>query len=162
MTVGVPNIENARCFPNICVQDGMIIPKINLQASASISCPHFKLAVSRMKRGGIEEIMISHIFLISSVWSVPLPPEWWHWCLHISFPLHHTFHTWSSKEALENILRNVWSFLLTHPRGVSPVWHWAGGRHLALCGAFSFSLAFWISSSRMVVAHLVCSAHTCT
>ena len=69
--------------------------------------PHFKFAVSRMNRGGIEEMAIGHIFLTSSVWSVPLPPECQHWCLHIAFPLHHTFHPWSSKEAPENILRNI-------------------------------------------------------
>ena len=122
--------------------------------------PYFELAISRMKRGGIEEIAISCIFLTWLVWSVPPPPEHWHWCLQIPIPLHWTFHPWSSKEALENILRNVWSFLFTHPRGVLPVWHWAGGRHFALCSTSSFSLTFWVGPSRMVVVHLVCSVHT--
>ena len=120
----------------------------------------FKLTDSRMKRGGMEEIMVNCFFLTSLVWSVPPHPECWCKHLHIPFPLHWIFHPWSSKEASENILKNAWSFLLTHPRGVLPVWCWAGGRHFALCGAFSFSLALWVGSSRMVVAHLVCSAHT--
>ena len=104
--------------------------------------------------------MIGCICLTLSVWSVPLHPECWYLHLHIPFPLHWTFHPWFSKEAPENILKNVWSFLLTHPRGVSPVWHWASSRHLAFCGTFSFSLAFWVVSSRVVVVHLVCSAQT--
>ena len=112
-----------------------------------------------MKRGGIEEIVISCIFLTSSVWSVPVSPECQCWHQHIPFPLHQTFHPWSSKQALENVHRNVQSFLLTHARGISPVWHWVSGRHFALCGASSFSFAFWVGSSRMVVVHLVCSAH---
>ena len=122
--------------------------------------PHFRLAISRTKRGGIEGITISCIFLTSSGWSVPLHPECWHWCPHIPFPLHWTFYPWSNKEVPQNLLRNVQSFLFTCPRGVSPVWHWATTRHFTLCGALSFSLTFSVGSSRMVVAHLVCSAHT--
>ena len=122
--------------------------------------PHFELAVSRMKRGGIEEVTIGHIFLISLVWSVPPPPECWYWCLHIPFPLHWTFHPRSSKEVLDNVLRNMQNILLTHPRGVSPVWHWAGSRLFALYGASSFLLTFWAGSSRTVAVHLVHSAHT--
>ena len=121
---------------------------------------HFELAISKMKRGGIEEIVISCVFLILSVWSVPLPPECQHWCLKSPFPLHQTFHPWSSKEVQENVLRIVQSFLLSHPREVSPVWHWASSRHSAFCGAPLFSLTFQVGSSRMVVAHLVHSAHT--
>ena len=128
-----------------------LFPKIDAWASASILYPHFKLAVSRMKRGGIKGIVVIHIFLTSSVWSVPPPPEHWHWCLHSPFPLYQTFHLWSSKEALENILRNAQNFLLICPRGASPVWCWAKGKHFALCGAFSFSQAFCVGSSRMVV-----------
>ena len=67
MMVGVSNIENARSFLSICIQDGMAIPKIDAWASVSIFYPQFELAVSRMKRGGIEEIMISQIFLTSLV-----------------------------------------------------------------------------------------------
>ena len=58
------------------------------------------------------------------------------------------------------ILRNAQSFLLGWPRGVPPVWCWASGRHLALCGVSSFSLTLQVGSSRTVVSHLVCSAHT--
>ena len=94
------------------------------------------------------------------VWSVPPPPEHWHWHLHIPFPLHWTFHHGSSKEAQENVLRNAWDFLFTHPREVLPVWHWASGIHFALCGASLFSLTFSVGSSSKVAGHLVCSAHT--
>ena len=112
---------------------------------------YFELAILRMKRGGIDEITIGHIFLTLLVWSVPLPPECQHWCLHIPFTLHQTFHLWSSKEPPENILRKAWNFLLTCPRGVSPVWHWVSGRHFVLYGTTSFFLAFWVGSSRMMV-----------
>ena len=122
--------------------------------------PLFWAAVSSTKRGGFGEIATGCIFLISSVWSVPLPRECQCWHPHILFPLHWPFHPWSSKEALNNVLRNVLNFLLMCLTGVSPVWCWASGRHFALCGASSLSLAFWAGSSRMVVAHLVCSAHT--
>ena len=37
--VGVPNIGNARSFLSICVQDGMIMPKTDAQASVSILYP---------------------------------------------------------------------------------------------------------------------------
>ena len=159
--VGVPKIGNTGCFFSICVQDGMIILKIDAWARVSILYPPcFELAISRVKRGGIEEIVISHIFQTSSVWSVPLPLECQYWHLHIPFTLHQVFHPWSSKVAPENILQNAWSFLLTHPRGVSPVLHGVSGKHLTLCGTSSFSLAFWVGSSRTVVVHLVCSAHT--
>ena len=74
--VGVPNKGNARSFYGTCVQDGMIIPKINTQASAPISYPLcFELAFSRTKKGEIEEIVISCIFQTSSMWSVPPRPE---------------------------------------------------------------------------------------
>ena len=57
---GVPNKGNARSFHSICVQDGMVIPKINAWASAPVSYPPcFELATSRMKRGGVEEIVVS-------------------------------------------------------------------------------------------------------
>ena len=113
-----------------------------------------------MKRGVIEEITIIHIFLTSSVCSVPLPPEYKYWCLHIPFCLHQTFYPWSSKEATENVLRNAQKFLLIHPRGVSPVSCWVGGRNFAHCGTSSFSLTFKVGSSMTVVAHFVHSAHT--
>ena len=66
--VGVPNIGNARGFLDISVQDGITIPKIDAWAYASIShTPCFELVTSRLKRGGIEEIMVSCIFQSSSV-----------------------------------------------------------------------------------------------
>ena len=65
---GVSNIGNARSFLSICVQDGLIIPKINAWAGMSISySPCFELANSRTKRGWI---------LVKKSWSV------------ISFKLH--------------------------------------------------------------------------
>ena len=109
---------------------------------------------------GLMKSQLVCIFLTSSVWSVPLYPECRHWCPHIPFPLHQTFHPWSRREALENVLSNVKNFLLTHPREVSPVWYWASGRHFAPCDTAPFSLTFQVSSSRLVVAHFVCSAHT--
>ena len=81
------------------------------------------------------------------------------WHPHIPFPLHQTFHPWSSKEALDSVPRNAQNFLLTHPR----VAHMSGTglvEDIALCGASSVSLTFQVGSSRMVVAHLVCSAQT--
>ena len=57
-----------------------------------LACPFctlwFELVVSRMKIGGIEEIVTSWIFLTSSV---PPYPECQHWHLHIPFPVHQTF-----------------------------------------------------------------------
>ena len=74
-------------------------------------------------------------------------------------PLHQTFHPWSYKEALENVQMNVWSFLLIHPRGVSPVWCWAKDWQFTLCGASSVSLYSIVCSSSMVVVHLAYLAH---
>ena len=55
-------------FHGICIQDQMVTPKIDAQASALI--PHAlccDLAISRMKRGGVKVIAASHIFLASLV-----------------------------------------------------------------------------------------------
>ena len=41
MTVGVPNVGNARCFLENCVYDGMVILKINVSANVSILFPSF-------------------------------------------------------------------------------------------------------------------------
>ena len=54
--VGVPNIAN---MPGVSLASVfrmvIIIPKINAQASMSISYPpYFELAISRTKRGGID------------------------------------------------------------------------------------------------------------
>ena len=43
--------------------------------------------------------------------------------------IHQTFHPLSSQEALENFCMNAWSFLFTHPVGVSPIWCWASNLH---------------------------------
>ena len=75
-------------------------------------------------------------------------------------PLHQTFHPWSSKEAPENVQMKVQSFLFIHPRGVLPVWCWAGDGQFTLCGTSSVSLPSGFCSSRVVVAHLSCLAHT--
>ena len=93
-----------------------------------------------MKKGGVKEIVVGHIFWALPVWSVPPPPKHWHWHPHTQVPLHWTFHPWSNKEAPENVLRNAQSFLFTQPKGVSPVWHWAGGRQFTPCSTSLFSL----------------------
>ena len=41
MMVGVPNIGNVRSFLGISVQDGMIIPKINVWPGVSVLYPPF-------------------------------------------------------------------------------------------------------------------------
>ena len=64
----LPNIGNAWSFLGISVPDRMTIPKIDAWASAPIShTPCFELAISRQKRGGIKEVMVSCIFQTSSV-----------------------------------------------------------------------------------------------
>ena len=41
----------------------MVTPKIDAQANAPVlNPPCCKLAISRMKRGGVEEVVASHIF----------------------------------------------------------------------------------------------------
>ena len=66
--VGVPYIGNARHFLGISVQDGMMIPEIDAWASVPISNGRcFELAISRLKRGEIEEIIVSCIFQTLSV-----------------------------------------------------------------------------------------------
>ena len=94
------------------------------------SPPCCELSISRMKRGGVEVIMASHIFKPSLVWSVVLPLECWHWLLHTPYPLHWTFHPLSSQEALGNVCMNVQSLLFTHPRRVLPVLCWTSDKNL--------------------------------
>ena len=65
--VGVSNIENTKNFLGICVQDRGAILKINAWATISIFNPLFKLTDSGMKRGEMEEIMVSCFFLTSLV-----------------------------------------------------------------------------------------------
>ena len=124
-----------------------------------LALPCCELAVSRMKRGEGEDVMVGCVFQASLVWSVPLPMECQCWCPHTPDPLHQTFHPLSKRKALGNVLRNAWSLLFTHPRGVLPVWHWAGHGQLTLCGAFSVSLSSGVCSSRVVGVHLACLAH---
>ena len=75
-------------------------------------------------------------------------------------PVHWTFHPWSSKEALENFQMNAQSFLFTHPSGLLPVCCWASDGQFTLCGTSSVSLSSRYCSSRVVVVHLACIAHT--
>ena len=61
--------------------------KLMLRLVPLFHAPHsYKHAISRPKRGGVEVIMASHIFWTSLVWSVPLPPEQWHWPPHTPNP----------------------------------------------------------------------------
>ena len=74
-------------FHGICIQEGIVTPRINAWASAPIShTPCWKLAISRMKRGGVEKVMVSRVFQASLVWSVPPPPECQCWCPHTPNP----------------------------------------------------------------------------
>ena len=93
------------------------------------------------------------------MWSVPPTPECQCWLLHTSYPSNQTFHSLSIQDALANIQKNAQSLLLTTPRGVLPVWCWAGNGQFTLCGTFSV-LLFCICSSRVVVVHLACLACT--
>ena len=53
---------------NISVQDEKITPKIDAQSSTPVSHPQsYELAICRMKRGGVEVIMVGHIFQASLV-----------------------------------------------------------------------------------------------
>ena len=54
---------DARSSHSIYVQGEISTPKIGAQASAPISyCQSYELAISRLKRGGIEVITAGHIF----------------------------------------------------------------------------------------------------
>ena len=75
-----------------------------------------------------------------------------------SIPLNQTFNPLSSQESLNCM--TLWSFLFTHPRGVSTVWCWASNGQFTLCGASSVSLPFRVCSSGVVLvhlAHIVCT-----
>ena len=130
--------------------------------------PYCELAVSRTKRGGVEEIVISHVSLASLGWSVPPPSETLpHSCdqyLHLqnaNVDVHTpTFHPLSNKEALGNIWMDAQSLLFVHPRGVSPVWCWAGDWQFTPCGTSSVSFLSGVCSSRVVVVHLTCFMYT--
>ena len=61
--VGVPCMGDARSSHSMSVQDEIVTPKIDAWASAHISHPQsYKLPISRLKRGGVEVIVASHIF----------------------------------------------------------------------------------------------------
>ena len=116
-------------FHSICIQERMVTPKIDAWASTTISHPLLcGLAVSRMKRDGVEVIMTSHIFLMLTH--------------QISPSLYIEFFILGLARRLLKIFSGMQSYLLTHPRGVLPVWCLAIGRHFALCGISSFSLTF--------------------
>ena len=103
---------------------------------------------------GLEEVMVSHVFKVSPVWSVPLPLDCQHWHPHTLNPLHEAFYPLSREEALGYVQMNACSLLFIHPRGVWPVWHWAGNRQFTPCGAFSVWLFSGVCSFRMVVVHM--------
>ena len=146
-------------FHGICIQDRIVTPKIEVWASAPISHPLFcGLAVSRMKRGGIEKVMVNHV-QASLVWSILCFQNAIMDIHTLPVPLHWTSHPLSSKEALENVWVNAQSFQFTHPRAVSPVWHCASNRQSALCCTSSVSLSPGVCSSRVVVVHLAWLVH---
>ena len=70
-------------FHGICIQEGIGTLKIDAGANAPVSHPLYcELAISRIKRCGVEEVMVSLVFKASLVWSVPLPLEHRCWCPH--------------------------------------------------------------------------------
>ena len=55
-------------FHGIYIQDGIVTPKINAGDSTPIShTPCCEIAVSRIKRGRVEEVVVSHVSLASPV-----------------------------------------------------------------------------------------------
>ena len=113
----------------------------------------YELAISRMKRGGVEFIVAGCILLASPVWSVPLASEHQHWLPHTPSPSTLNFSPLIQQGHFENIWRIAQSFLFTQPRGVSTVCHWAGGRQFTLHGTSSVSLLSRVCSSRAVRVH---------
>ena len=75
--VRVPCMRDTGNFHGISIQDEKIIPKIAGLAITPIPAPpqRYELAISRIKRGGVEFIMAGHILQASLLWLVPLPPE---------------------------------------------------------------------------------------
>ena len=150
-----PLYGDARSSHGISVDGGGVTPKIDVQSSTPISCPQrFELAISRMKRGGVEFVIASHIPQASLVWSVLL-------CMNAGIdaytpvvPLHWTLHPWSNTDAPEDIWRTALSFPITQLRGVSAVCCLASSRQSTLCGTFSVSLLPEVCSSRAMVVHL--------
>ena len=57
-----PLCGNARSSYSISVEGKMVTQKFDVWASAPFSCPQrYELAISRMKRGGVEFIVAIHI-----------------------------------------------------------------------------------------------------
>ena len=155
-----PLHEDARSSHSINVEGEVVTPKINVWASSPVSCPQsYELAISRMKRGGVELLqpVISykphHCDLYLHCQNVKIDS------LTALVPLHWTFHPCSNRATPENILSTAQSFLFIQPRGVSAVCNWASRRHSTLCGTFSVSLLSGVCSSKVVVPHPAHSAH---
>ena len=117
MRVGVTNIGIVRNFLGICVQNREATPKIDEWASVSILYPYCELKDSRMKTGGMEEIayqsLLSNFIDVIST-STPRASAY-------ALPSTSNFSPLVQQGVSKNVLMNAQSFLLTHPRGVSPV-----------------------------------------
>ena len=101
--VGVACMDDARSSHSISICDEIGTLNINAQASTPISCPpNYKLAVSRPKRGGVEENLgWSYLLSLTGVISTSATRTlMFHTPL---IPLHQTFHYLSSQDAPENV-----------------------------------------------------------
>ena len=142
---------DARNPHSISIKDESVIQKSMHGLVVPFPTPQsYELAISRMKRGGIEFMMAGYILLASPVWSVP--PLWEHqcWLPHTLVPLHWTFHPWFNRDTPENTLRITQSFLFTQPREGLTICCWASGRQFTLHGTSSVSLLSGVCSSRAV------------
>ena len=147
-------------FHGIYVQDRIVSPEINAQASVPIS----HSCVVSLQSLEWREVGLKESWLVMS-----FKPHWYDQYLHLQnagvdvdtplMSLHWTFHPLSSKETLGNAQMNAWSLPFTYPRGVSVVWCWASDGQFTLCGAFSVLLFSAVCSSRMVVVHLAHLVH---
>ena len=143
----------------IGVEGKVVAPKIDVWASTPISCPlSYELPISRMKRGGVEFTMAMHILQASLVWSVPLLPECPCWLPHTPGPSALNLSPLIQQGCSRKCLKDSTKLPVPQPRGVPAVCQWAGGRHSTLCGASKASLLPGVCSSRVVMAHLACSA----
>ena len=87
MMAQCPLCGDARSSHSIVVEGETVAQKLMCGLALQFHAPQsYELAISRMKRGEIEFIIAGHILQASLVWSVPLPQEWWHWCLHTPGP----------------------------------------------------------------------------
>ena len=111
----------------ISVEDEVVTPKIDVWASTPISHPQsFELAISSMKRGGVEFyrsqpciLEASPVWINTSATRTPKLTSSHPWSLYIQ-----TFHPWSNRDTLGNVQRIAQTFLFTQPRGVSAVCCW--------------------------------------